>query len=421
MGGARAPIRGITRPLATGGRLGVNPLARPDAVVGTVLVCAVFVALAPPTSLRGADVLGLARMEPRIFIRGETEPGKARDVVLDLAFSPDSKTLASGGAHFGVPSDNDPGVGQVKLWNVQTGKVRAVLADEGMAGVMRVVLSPNGKMVMAGCYDGPFGEMNASVRFWDATSGRLLRRLKWPRAVLVHVGSLAVSGDGRFLAVGSLPYGDGNEYVGLRVWDIRTDKTQPVLEAEKGGCVGSVAFSPDNSLLFAGQHDGVTRIWDTQKWSVVREIKGGGGGHRPLAVCPCPQRHLAAITHGEWTTGVAIWDYSKGQRLRTMAGARVNEGMAFSPDGALLAVGGQILISVPGFPTDYPPDDGVAVDLWDVAKGKLRATLPISGGTPRVSFAASGEYLACCDDSGTICVWDFRPGSRGREEPKKGE
>jgi WD40 repeat protein len=337
------------------------------------------------------------------YVEGGDERG---DSVTAIAFSPDSRILAAGG-HSREPRSSFPKVGQIRLWDVQTGKVLRVLTDEGMADVTRIAFSADRKTVIAGCYDGFLGEMKGSIRFWNADSGQLLRQLKWPQGI--PVGSLAVSGDGRYLAVGSLPYGDGKTYVGLRVWDIREDTAQLVLEAEWGTVITAVAFSPDNTCLFVGRHDGTTDIWDTHQWTVLQELKGGGGGHWPVAVCPSTRNHLMAISHGEDVNEVVVWDYSKNRCLRTIAGIRHVDGMDFSPDGDWLAVGGDPVINVPGFAKNPPEDGGTYVDIWEVASGKLLLTLQTDchASSPRISFSPSGEFLACCTDTPTLFVWQF--------------
>jgi WD40 repeat protein len=101
--------------------------------------------------------------------------------------------------------------------------------------------------------------------------------------------------------------------------------------------------------------------------------------------------------------------------------------MAFSPDGAQLALAGEVLVNCPGFAAkEYPADGGTCIDIWDVAKGTLLGTLHTdqSASSLRVCFSPSGEFLACCDCAGTIRVWsnvwDQRLRRRGQEGKQKG-
>lgn len=101
-----------------------------------------------------------------------------------FAFSPDSKTLATGGSHAGY------------LIDVATGRVRAKLPHEARENkedqVMAVAFSADGKLVATACADG-------TAKLWDAATGKLKATLKGQYAF--HI--VAFSPDGRTVLVGS--------------------------------------------------------------------------------------------------------------------------------------------------------------------------------------------------------------------------
>src|SRR5947209_2604086 len=80
------------------------------------------------------------------------------DEVWAVAFSPDSKTLASGA--------NDA---MVKLWDVQSGKEKQTLSGHKY-NVASVAFSPDGKTLATGSED-------YTVKLWDVASGALKQTL----------------------------------------------------------------------------------------------------------------------------------------------------------------------------------------------------------------------------------------------------
>jgi RNA polymerase sigma factor (sigma-70 family) len=145
-------------------------------------------------------VWDLATKRDRTFFRRST--GR----ITSLAFSPDGKTLASGGRD-----------GAVRLWDVATGKECACLQEIAYP-VDDVAFSPDGK-TLAAVQNG----QDAGVKLWDVASGRVRARLKGRSG---RATSVAFSPDGRTLATASdgafaKPKQGRGE---VRLWDTATGK-----------------------------------------------------------------------------------------------------------------------------------------------------------------------------------------------------
>src|SRR5262249_48721949 len=118
------------------------------------------------------------KQEARLTLRARV-PGPSANV----AFSPDGRRLATGGAE-----------NTVKIWDVQTGE--ELRTHRGHGGeVYPLAFSPddNGRWIASAGED-------STVRVWDSHSGKLVRTFRGHRGL---VSSVAFSPDGRRLVSGS--------------------------------------------------------------------------------------------------------------------------------------------------------------------------------------------------------------------------
>src|SRR5439155_14817643 len=133
-------------------------------------------------------------------VLGKGHPIKA----VSMAFSPDSKTLATSYA--------DPKA--VKLWDVATGKEKMELG--GAWGSL--AFSPDGETLAVG---------DSSVHLWDLTSGKkrgsLARNEDWLDVrPFAYSDVLGFSPDGKTLASAGLHKGKEGESARLTLWDVAT-------------------------------------------------------------------------------------------------------------------------------------------------------------------------------------------------------
>jgi WD40 repeat protein len=126
-----------------------------------------------------------------------------------------------------------------------------------------------------------------------------------------------------------------------------------------GGVGGGETFAPVGSWLAAQDGDGRINLWDTTDGHVrltIPAAKGLGAAPSyswPFTIAP-DGRTLACRTDDARSAGVELWDLATGRLVATLGHACFP--LAFSPDGRTLAAA-------------LPPASSHQVLFWDVAGG----------------------------------------------------
>jgi WD40 repeat protein len=278
--------------------------------------------------------------------------------VLNVAFTPDGRTLVSTG-------DDDT----IRLWDVTTHRQVGDAFTAGVGPVLTLAVSPDGRTIAT-------GGTHSDVRLWDVASHRQIAALP---ADAQYIGSVAFSPDGRMLANSN---GDGSALL----WDLATRRQVARLVGHPGHS-GSVelAFSPDSRTL-ASVADTV-RLWDTATHSPLGDpLTGHTKQVSSLQFSP-DGKTLATSAET-----VRLWNVAARSQIGTLPtgeDAYVNS-IDFTSDGRLLATG----------------DSDGEVRLWDTAtRRQIGAALSPSGNGP-LAFSPDGTTVATAGFNGMIRLWN---------------
>jgi WD40 repeat protein len=170
--------------------------------------------------------------------------------------------------------------GTVRLWNAETGELKAVLVEYSN-GVDAVAFSPDGKLLASG---------GINLKLWDPVTGKLNREFKNSRVT----EAVAFSSDGKTLASG-----EGSQ---VQLWDVETGTLLRTLHGHAKS-VRSVAFARDSSLLASASEDKTIRLWDSQTGKSTHILTTSDEVHA-IAFSPDGSR----LASGTRDAKVQLWD-----------------------------------------------------------------------------------------------------------------
>jgi WD40 repeat protein len=222
------------------------------------------------------------------------------DVVFAVAFSPDSKKVATAGADR-----------TIRVFEVETGKLLAQIEDHA-DWILGIAFSPDGKRLASASRD-------KTAKVFDLEKKESL--VTFP-AHVQPVYTVSFVPDGKGVATG----GEDNR---VRIWSPDAEG-KPIREIGGfGGAVFKLRYTPSGQNLLVAGADKAVAVFDA-KGSQLRKLQGHTDWIYALAISPDSK----TVASGSWDGEVRLWNIADGKPLRTIVAA---PGYKSKPAGAQAA------------------------------------------------------------------------------------
>jgi WD40 repeat protein len=384
------------------------------------------------------------------------------EAVIALNFSPDGQQLVSGGGN----ANGEGGGGSVRLWDV-IGRRQIRALGKPVFGLTAVFIDSENSRVTVANQEGDM-EIRGEINTFDSGSGKLIesraeilrgttpngtfyaiQRGQWNTQTIGLFRQGAARQLGEFSGdIGTVLFSELGDWVAYSMQSERKVAVRHTTAPDSAatiqlddGSSTSLALNPTGSLL-AVATDMAIKLWAFPE-ARLATVMGPQLGLNGLAFSPDGKRLFSLAAAGE-KDAVRVWDPATGAEL-FMVGSPAGIGVATSPDGTLLAVGGRTLtlwnlqsreqaqsISCPGdiviSPAFSPDGKSVAgncrgiITVWDVATGAMRFAF---GGPDRynddaIGFSPDGRFLAGGRTKDGYALVDLASGSQARSFPISG-
>jgi WD40 repeat protein len=188
------------------------------------------------------------------------------------------------------------------------------------------------------------------------------------------------------LAISDSHIASASEDKTIRLWDLSTHQTRYILKGHEG-FVETVAFHPDGQILASGSRDRSVKLWHQDK--LVRTLTEHTEPINMVAFHPDGQ----VLASGSTDRTIKLWEVSTGKLLKTLTSHKLKVlAVAFSSLGTLASASA----------------DSTIVIWTDEAMPK-QLTGHV-GTVTTIAFSPDGQLLASGGEDRQIRLWDTKTG-----------
>ena len=173
----------------------------------------------------------------------------------------------------------------------------------------------------------------------------------------------------------------------------RQSFTREPIRLEHGEPIHDVTFSPvDRSLIASAGGHGTIKLWNWRDGTRVATLRGHADTVNTVAFSPDGELLASGGDDHQWT----LWEVQSQLPIATLT-HRIDrsrhqvKAVAFSPAGNLLATAGK------------------HVKLWEVSSQTEIVTLEHHDYVWALAFSPDGQLLAAGDKTGTVKIWEVQP------------
>jgi WD40 repeat protein len=302
--------------------------------------------------------------------------------IQSLAFSPDGKQLITGSY-----------TRTLCFWDAASGKELRRLTI-GSTGITSAQFSGDGKALAVGSNDG-------SVRILDPVSGAERKTLRDPFAAY-GTTQVALSRDGKTLLATT------QHSRNLLLWDVESGRLRqryglPNYNSNQP----PMAFTPDGKQFLAPSADNRLHVFDAASGKALRALEGPEADRpellkrRTFSLAVAPDGKTVALSSTS-QRDLVVLDFATGKVARRLGDADhprlagrygVARSLAFTPDSRFLVAGG----------------DG-QLTVWGVASGKVLRQFEVPASYPPTLAVSRDGRQAATFNGNAIYLYDIRAG-----------